>query len=124
MRKESWWTGEDSNLRSSKERQIYSLLPLTARPPVHALTELSLTARVPLRLTIRARPPAGNSNEDNKECANILAHTKSACRGKFLKECVPLEDPRAATLAIYRHAHAPSARADSVLWSWRRDSNP
>ena len=30
-----WCTGEDSNLRSSKERQIYSLLPLTARPPVH-----------------------------------------------------------------------------------------
>jgi hypothetical protein len=30
----SWCTGEDSNLRSSKERQIYSLLPLTARPPV------------------------------------------------------------------------------------------
>src|ERR1017187_4928243 len=29
-----WWTGEDSNLRSSKERQVYSLLPLTARPPV------------------------------------------------------------------------------------------
>src|SRR5213079_2182704 len=33
-----WCTGEDSNLRSSKERQIYSLLPLTTRPPVH-LTE-------------------------------------------------------------------------------------
>ena len=30
-----WRTGEDSNLRSSKERQIYSLLPLTTRPPVH-----------------------------------------------------------------------------------------
>lgn len=29
-----WCTGEDSNLRSSKERQIYSLLPLTTRPPV------------------------------------------------------------------------------------------
>src|SRR6202043_888002 len=31
----TWCTGEDSNLRSSKERQIYSLLPLTTRPPVH-----------------------------------------------------------------------------------------
>ena len=30
-----WCTGEDSNLRSSKVRQIYSLLPLTTRPPVH-----------------------------------------------------------------------------------------
>jgi hypothetical protein len=33
---QQWCTGEDSNLRSSKERQIYSLLPLTARPPVHS----------------------------------------------------------------------------------------
>ena len=32
-----WWTGEDSNLRSSKERQVYSLLPLTARPPVRVI---------------------------------------------------------------------------------------
>ena len=31
----SWCTGEDSNLRRSKDRQIYSLLPLTTRPPVH-----------------------------------------------------------------------------------------
>jgi hypothetical protein len=35
QRSNPWCTGEDSNLRSSKERQIYSLLPLTARPPVH-----------------------------------------------------------------------------------------
>src|SRR5882672_7736152 len=31
---QQWCTGEDSNLRSSIERQIYSLLPLTTRPPV------------------------------------------------------------------------------------------
>ena len=30
----TWWTGEDSNLRRSYDRQIYSLLPLTTRPPV------------------------------------------------------------------------------------------
>ena len=35
-----WWTGEDSNLRSSKERQVYSLLPLTARPPVRVKATL------------------------------------------------------------------------------------
>ena len=35
-----WCTGEDSNLRSSKERQIYSLLPLTTRPPVHIIRGL------------------------------------------------------------------------------------
>src|SRR2546430_9508914 len=34
----NWCTGEDSNLRSSKERQIYSLLPLTTRPPVQRKT--------------------------------------------------------------------------------------
>src|SRR6185437_2131099 len=35
-----WCTGEDSNLRSSKERQIYSLLALTTRPPVHFYRKL------------------------------------------------------------------------------------
>ena len=38
MLRDFWWTGEDSNLRSSKERQVYSLLPLTARPPVRVKT--------------------------------------------------------------------------------------
>ena len=37
-----WCTGEDSNLRSSKERQIYSLLPLTTRPPVRKAKSLEL----------------------------------------------------------------------------------
>ena len=38
----TWCTGEDSNLRSSGERQIYSLLPLTTRPPVRARVRLAL----------------------------------------------------------------------------------
>ncbi len=46
-----WCTGEDSNLRSSKERQIYSLLPLTARPPVHNPISLNLRNRVPQTLS-------------------------------------------------------------------------
>ena len=29
-----WWTGQDSNLRSPSERQIYSLVVLTTHPPV------------------------------------------------------------------------------------------
>jgi hypothetical protein len=45
----SWCTGEDSNLRSSEERQIYSLLPLTTRSPVQ-FTEL-----------VRADPPLAGS---------------------------------------------------------------
>ena len=31
---ELWCTGKDSNLRTSKEGQIYSLLALTTHPPV------------------------------------------------------------------------------------------
>ena len=30
-----WWAGKDSNLRSASARQIYSLMPLTPRPPTH-----------------------------------------------------------------------------------------
>ena len=48
----NWWTGEDSNLRRSKDRQIYSLLPLTARPPVLNKSNPSVNSRLrgkPLR---------------------------------------------------------------------------
>ena len=30
-----WCRGQGSNLRSASARQIYSLLPLTTRPPLH-----------------------------------------------------------------------------------------
>src|SRR5579871_3008561 len=33
-----WWRGEDSNLRRHR-RQIYSLLPLTAREPLHVVIQ-------------------------------------------------------------------------------------
>ncbi len=42
-----WCTGEDSNLRSSKERQIYSLLPLTTRPPVRRAARSGLKSNLP-----------------------------------------------------------------------------
>jgi hypothetical protein len=42
---QNWCTGEDSNLRSSKERQIYSLLPLTTRPPVQSLKLQNLLSK-------------------------------------------------------------------------------
>ncbi len=74
-----WWTGEDSNLRSSKERQIYSLLPLTARPPVHNLTE-------PFAL--------GATGEDNKEMREHTSAHENRVPGKVSrKECVPSEEP-------------------------------
>src|SRR5580658_7154737 len=37
-----WWTGEDSNLRTSIDGQIYSLLPLTTRPPVRTRSHFNL----------------------------------------------------------------------------------
>src|ERR1700733_7502006 len=70
-----WCTGEDSNLRSSKERQIYSLLPLTARPPVPRHPADKLCRRElrptlpalssPMRLSSKTQPsahrlPSGN----------------------------------------------------------------
>jgi hypothetical protein len=39
-RDREWWRGEGSNLRRLR-RQIYSLLPLTAREPLHALGHLA-----------------------------------------------------------------------------------
>src|ERR1035437_9060623 len=47
----SWCTGEGSNLRRSKDRQIYSLLPLTTRPPVlYHPTDEDLSAATPIKL--------------------------------------------------------------------------
>ena len=47
-----WCTGKDSNLRSPIGRQIYSLLPLTTRPPVPILLsppDASFCASAPAR---------------------------------------------------------------------------
>lgn len=33
MQRPQWWAGLDSNQRSAFARQIYSLVPLTTRPP-------------------------------------------------------------------------------------------
>ena len=34
-RERNWWAGQDSNLRIAFASQIYSLVPLTTRPPTH-----------------------------------------------------------------------------------------
>ena len=44
-----WCTGEDSNLRSSEERQIYSLLPLTTRSPVRCTEPASRAPKATTR---------------------------------------------------------------------------
>src|ERR1700675_1710815 len=96
MRKKSWWTGEDSTLRSSKERQIYSLLPLTARPPVHNRTEpFALGARPGPGHDPRATSCRGTAmTEDNKEMREHTSAHENRVPGKVSrKECVPLEEP-------------------------------
>ena len=49
-----WWRGKDSNLRRHG-RQIYSLLPLTAREPLR--TKLAILARKPLTVKRFTAPP-------------------------------------------------------------------
>ena len=110
-----WCTGEDSNLRSSKERQIYSLLPLTTRPPVPSspadrklCRSLTLfpprrglfSASTPARRTLRkigALRLSGSTAEDRTGAENPLHTGKTDCAGD------PYRLPK---------------------WSWRRDLNP
>jgi hypothetical protein len=68
-----WCTGEDSNLRSSKERQIYSLLPLTARPPVpnQNPTYEDLSAR-----TLN-HSPQRQKNRHQEPCPTLPAHQRT-----------------------------------------------
>jgi hypothetical protein len=81
--KKPWWTGEDSNLRSSKERQVYSLLPLTARPPVH-------------KSAVGSCAPDGPSVRQSKKAAHTCVRAVStALREASLRS---LEELRAATV--------------------------
>jgi hypothetical protein len=70
-----WCTGEDSNLRSSKERQIYSLLPLTARPPVQNAEKLGQPEHCRATVCGSTRPSHRNKRRSSKsERANTYAH--------------------------------------------------
>src|SRR5438874_1834711 len=62
-----WWRGQDSNLRSPFGRQIYSLLVLTAHPPLQRATPreprlgdystgFATAATQPLRVLLASRP--------------------------------------------------------------------
>src|SRR6202008_857340 len=73
----TWCTGEDSNLRSSKERQIYSLLPLTTRPPVHCLQTLCRTS-------------AGAPEHGPKPSRCWLRNLSAECRPATARACLAL----------------------------------
>src|SRR5690348_9794993 len=79
-----WCTGEDSNLRSSGERQIYSLLPLTTRPPVHLRLSARSRAFLPPTNLLRCRASSllfrasrWINTRDFRRRANILPHQTS-----------------------------------------------
>jgi hypothetical protein len=126
----SWCTGEDSNLRSSKERQIYSLLPLTARPPVpnHPATKSCHCGS-------KSVCPSDNVHRSR---ANVKSMTFSALsparRFSGSSEYAPLwghqgGQPGAKNMAagqISKSHFFLSQRpySGSSKWSWRRDLNP
>jgi hypothetical protein len=113
-----WCTGEDSNLRSSKERQIYSLLPLTTRPPVPiARLRASAPPRCPARSSRRGRRIPEKSFPPN--CSHLPPHDATQPFGAGLRQ-----KTLAGNGSLLRKGTP--ARADSCrrVWSWRRDLNP
>src|ERR1700678_2173398 len=120
-----WCTGEDSNLRSSKERQIYSLLPLTARPPVprHPADKF---CRRELRPTLPAlSSPTRLSSKRNLQRIDSRPETS----GKS-EHAPQVGSPRRTGPAFKKYVRRPiqpvsgSAFRFTFLWSWRRDLNP
>ena len=100
----TWCTGEGSNLRRSKDRQIYSLLPLTTRPPVHKYP-------APLKTPDSAhQSPSGANPAFCNACTSVGSprRTGPALRNRRRQNLLPLQDP-----------FRPSEK-----WSWRRDLNP
>ncbi len=100
----SWCTGEDSNLRNSNEWQIYSLLPLTARPPVHRPSHNVLLPGAQTSHLATRRPfprtsiPPDHSGSPGPEARLRCMHLEwdhrrdrpDAYRSSIGKTCVPL----------------------------------
>jgi hypothetical protein len=120
----SWCTGEDSNLRSSKERQIYSLLPLTTRPPVpiHPSKQRSL-AFLPALYPLRRSAPKSH------RLTRKITGSQGAC---VSAESSPRPSPApgknsGASKTFCRfnsEFHFPTVDSAFLQWSWRRDLNP
>ena len=104
-RRGGWCTGEDSNLRSSKERQIYSLLPLTTRPPVPSSPPTPCDPK--LTRCVQRRALRGSSAAKTR-CSEERSGSCGQRRRTNLFRDVP---------------HCGTARLPEN-WSWRRDLNP
>ena len=60
----NWWRGEDSNLRRLS-RQIYSLIPLTAREPLQIKRRMLAPVTEPVNLDLAiSRPHTHVSRQD------------------------------------------------------------
>ena len=126
-----WCTGEDSNLRSSKERQIYSLLPLTARPPVHnRVPGVTPPASLSKFLAkISPRPSHAVPILSSSASANLLLPgSGQKTRGKVRSRSRGVDSSRIGSTSPhsphFREGRAFSCSKMAALWSWRRDSNP
>ena len=105
-----WCTGKDSNLRSPKGRQIYSLLPLTTRPPVPIFQPLPRIKSGP----VLAHPKEFRSNPvvRNDASRDLPRRTESTQPGLITRR-----------RTAQKSAFSGRLRA-AIEWSWRRDLNP
>ena len=127
----SWCTGEDSNLRSSKERQIYSLLPLTARPPVPKRpSDEDLSPEPRIHYLRRKGPKASHLPHPALSMPHFRA-SRPYRKTSGLSEHAPQWDHRGGQARRFKNP-APVlklcchflARFLLLKWSWRRDLNP
>ena len=129
-----WCTGEGSNLRRSKDRQIYSLLPLTTRPPVqNHPTDEDLSAGTPLKPPWRRMPCRKSPNQLPAPASQkSLQHTPRRpgnvpdLRSMHLSG-ITAEDRPGAPRTLERRRKVlpfPDRIRFSFMWSWRRDLNP
>ena len=114
-----WCTGEDSNLRSSEERQIYSLLPLTTRSPVRR-TEPDRGRLKPLRGALKNSARfalALRSRSNDAHCMlrpALLFKGSAAFRAspsRFAR-AIPALTPRSPDLLAHKRALFPVDKSD------------
>ena len=115
-------SGAQGRIRTSvarKERQIYSLLPLTTRPPVHIVPS-KLFGSVQLVSLSKSRSPAVSHQQHSPAVARYGSRAKSILGGSAgvssLGEFCDLPG-----LLLLLHCVACSTLK---IWSWRRDLNP
>jgi hypothetical protein len=114
-----WCTGEDSNLRNSNEWQIYSLLPLTARPPVPKHTPSAETCRRGSSYSTRLRRKQPHSTHHD------LTRSLSPDYRSMHLSGITAEDRPGALYSCRRlKLLCWLSGSGFLLWSWRRDLNP